>query len=159
MRKWNEVLKQGQSEKKKNMKKNPHCVILFWSIWYYSRQKSNRAWWHLGPQSEWTILYTVCLYNTEREQTVIPMDKRVCLASKLGYLVLAKNPFSLNNVRGECEKDAWMREEHSCNKTVNLSTVLWEQWCCTDREMYWTSPTDAMSRKYYDRNDRLSSKL
>lgn len=145
---WENVMKFWSRVDLKRKKKNPHRVILFWSIWYYSRQESNRARWHLVPQSKLTILY-VCLYNTVWEQTVIPLDKRVC-ASKLRYLALAKIPFSLDNVRGECEKGAWMREEHSCNETVSLSTVLWEPWGCADREMCRTTSTDAMSRKYCD---------
>lgn len=48
----------------------------------------------------------VCLYNIECEHTVIHKDKGACSASKLCYLALAKIPFSLNNVRSECEKDA-----------------------------------------------------
>ncbi len=158
---WENVMKfwSGVHLKKKRRRTEKTLrVILFWSIWNHSRKRSNRTRWHLVPRSKWTILY-VCPYNTEREQTAIPSDKRVCLASKLRYLAPAKIPFTLDNVRVECEKDAWMREEHSCNEIVNLSTVLWEQWGRAARELCWTTSTDAMSRKYCDRNAHLLYKL
>lgn len=146
MRKSNEILKQGWSKKS-------HFVLVHF-IPFKAQKKSNRAWWHLVPWSKWTMLY-VCLDNIEREQTVIPTDKRVCLASKLHYLALAKIPFRLNNVRGECEKDVCVREEHSWSETVNISTVLWEKWYWADREVLWTSSYDAIRRKYDDGSDHL----
>lgn len=122
-------------------------VMKFWSM--VNLKKSVVLFWMNN------MVQYVCLLNREREQTDIPMDKKVCLASKLCYLALAKIPFSLNNVRGKCEKDAWFRDEHSCNKTVNLSTVLWEKQCCADRGMCWTLSTDVTSEIFFARNDHL----
>lgn len=77
-------------------------MILLWSIYYYYGSiKSMMA----LSRSTQTVAY-VCLCSREQEQTLTPSDKRACLASTLWHLALAKIPFSLNNMRRECEKDA-----------------------------------------------------
>ncbi len=68
--------------------------------------------------------FLVCVPAQNRGETNSKsLGQKGLFSIKMGYLVRAQIPFSLNNVRGECEKNASMREEHSCNKTVNPSAV------------------------------------